>query len=85
MVLPLKIRLFGAETGQPIGPERLVLLDAAASTIVFDGVTERPVLSIKPRLFGAGDRREATAARPISPSSAGMMTIRSPATRRCSS
>ena len=46
MVLPLKIRLFGAETGQPIGPERLVLLDAAASTIVFDGVTERPVLSI---------------------------------------
>jgi aminopeptidase N len=46
MVLPLKIRLFGAETGRPIGPERLVLLDEAASTIVFDGVTERPVLSI---------------------------------------
>ena len=46
MVLPLKIRLFGAETGQPIGPERLVLLNEAASTIVFDGITERAVLSI---------------------------------------
>ena len=46
MVLPLKIRLFGAETGKAIGPERLVLLDEAASTIVFDGITERPVLSI---------------------------------------
>jgi aminopeptidase N len=46
MVLPLKIRLFGAETGRPLGPEQLVLLEDASETIVFDGVAERPVLSI---------------------------------------
>ncbi len=46
MVLPLRVRLFGAETGQPLGPERLVLLDEANETIVFEGVAERPVLSI---------------------------------------
>ena len=46
MVLPLKLRLFGAETGEPLGPERLHLLDSASETIVFDGVGERPVLSI---------------------------------------
>jgi aminopeptidase N len=46
MVLPLRIRLFGAETGQPLAPERLVLLDQANEAIVFDGVAERPVLSI---------------------------------------
>ncbi|THG41096.1 aminopeptidase N [Sphingomonas olei] len=46
MVLPLKIRLFGAETGRPLGPEQLVLLEDASETILFDGVAERPVLSI---------------------------------------
>ncbi len=46
MVLPLKIRLFGAETGRPLGPEQLVLLEDASETIVFDGVAERSVLSI---------------------------------------
>ena len=46
MVLPLRVRLFGAETGQPLGPERLVLLEEANETIVFEGVAERPVLSI---------------------------------------
>ncbi|OWK28947.1 aminopeptidase N [Sphingomonas mucosissima] len=46
MVLPLRIRLFGAETGQPLGPEQLVLLEEANESIVFDGVAERPVLSI---------------------------------------
>jgi aminopeptidase N len=46
MVLPLKLRLFGAETGRPLTDERLVLLDEAAATIVFEAVTERPVLSI---------------------------------------
>lgn len=46
MVLPLRIRLFGAETGQPLGPEQLVLLDEASESIVFEGVAERPVLSI---------------------------------------
>jgi aminopeptidase N len=46
MVLPLRIRLFGAETGQPLGPEQLVLLKETIETIVFDGIAERPVLSI---------------------------------------
>ena len=46
MVLPLRIRLFGAETGQPLGPEQLVLLEEASEAIVFDGIAERPVLSI---------------------------------------
>ena len=46
MVLPLKLRLFGAETGRPLGAEQLVMLDSASETIVFDGITERPVLSI---------------------------------------
>ncbi|MEH3157659.1 MAG: aminopeptidase N [Sphingomonas taxi] len=46
MVLPLKLRLFGGETGRPLAPEQLVLLDQPSSTIVFDGITERPVLSI---------------------------------------
>jgi len=46
MVLPLRTRLFGAETGRPLTDERLILLDQAEATVVFDGVTERPVLSI---------------------------------------
>lgn len=46
MVLPLRLRLFGAATGAPLGPEQLVMLDQAAETIVFDGIAERPVLSI---------------------------------------
>ena len=46
MVLPLKLRLFGAETGKPLTEERLVLLDEADETLVFEAVTERPVLSI---------------------------------------
>ncbi|RZM15626.1 MAG: DUF3458 domain-containing protein, partial [Sphingomonas sp.] len=43
MLLPLKIRLFGAETGRPLTDERLVLLDSNSETIVFEAVTERPV------------------------------------------
>jgi len=46
MVLPLKVRLFGAETGRPLTDERLILLDQVAETITFEAVTERPVLSI---------------------------------------
>lgn len=46
MVLPLKVRLFGAETGRALTDERLILLDQAAETITFEAVTERPVLSI---------------------------------------
>jgi aminopeptidase N len=46
MLLPLKVKLFGAETGSALTEERLVLLADPAETIVFEGVTERPVLSI---------------------------------------
>ncbi|HVJ00411.1 MAG TPA: aminopeptidase N [Sphingomonas sp.] len=46
MVLPLNLRLFGAETGRPLTGEQLVLLDSPAEEIVFDGLAERPVLSI---------------------------------------
>ena len=46
MLLPLKVRLFGAETGRPLTDEKLILLDQVAETITFEGVTERPVLSI---------------------------------------
>ena len=46
MVLPLKVRLFGAETGRPLTDERLILLDQVAETITFEAITERPVLSI---------------------------------------
>ena len=52
MLLPLKVKLFGAETGRALTEERLVLLADPAETIVFDGVTERPVLSIN-RAFSA--------------------------------
>lgn len=46
MVLPLKLRLFGGESAQPVAPEQLLLLSDAEAEIVFDGVTEPPVLSI---------------------------------------
>ena len=46
MVLPLRLKLFGSETGRALVDERLHLLDEANQTIVFDGIGERPVLSI---------------------------------------
>jgi aminopeptidase N len=46
MVLPLRLKLFGADSAQPLGEERLVMLDETAEEIVFEGVSERPVLSI---------------------------------------
>ncbi|OJU15596.1 MULTISPECIES: aminopeptidase N [unclassified Sphingomonas] len=46
MVLPLKVKLFGAETGRPLTPERLVLFDTLSESITFEGLAERPVLSI---------------------------------------
>ncbi|WEK44442.1 MAG: aminopeptidase N [Candidatus Sphingomonas colombiensis] len=46
MVLPLKVRLFGTVTGRPLTEERLILFNATVETIVFDGVAERPALSI---------------------------------------
>ena len=46
MVLPLCLKLFGAETGRPLIEERLHLLDTPAQTMVFEGLGERAVLSI---------------------------------------
>ena len=46
MVLPLRIKLFGAETGRPLTDERLVLFGDAAGSVTFEAITERPVLSI---------------------------------------
>ena len=46
LVIPLRLKLFGAEIGAALGPEQLVMLDGAHSEMVFEGVTERPVLSI---------------------------------------
>ncbi|MBB5711404.1 aminopeptidase N [Sphingomonas xinjiangensis] len=46
MVLPLKLKLFGAETGRAMGDEQLVLLKEDTSELVFENLTEQPVLSI---------------------------------------
>jgi aminopeptidase N len=46
MVLPLKVALIGAESGGEVAAERLVLLDQAAMSMSFDGVSEAPLLSI---------------------------------------
>ena len=46
VVLPLRIKLFGAETARAQGPEQTVLLTGAEQRVVFEGISERPVLSI---------------------------------------
>lgn len=46
MLLPLKLRLFGARTAQPITEERLVQFGDAQMELAFEGLGERPVLSI---------------------------------------
>ncbi|WP_137861648.1 MULTISPECIES: aminopeptidase N [unclassified Sphingomonas] len=46
MVLPLKLKLFGGITGRPMCDEQLVLLKDAAQEIVFENLSEAPVLSI---------------------------------------
>src|SRR4051812_17646898 len=43
--IPLKLALFGAESGAK-HDERLVVLDKAADEMVIEGVSERPILSI---------------------------------------
>jgi aminopeptidase N len=52
MAIPLKTALIGNESGHEIGPERLIVLDAAKQSVTFDNVTERPLLSIN-RNFSA--------------------------------
>ncbi|WP_188056258.1 aminopeptidase N [Sphingosinithalassobacter sp. CS137] len=46
MVLPLKLRLFGDEAQGPLTDERLVLLSDTSEEILFEGITDKPVLSI---------------------------------------
>ncbi|MDB5711845.1 MAG: pepN, partial [Sphingomonas bacterium] len=38
MLLPLRVKLFGADTARPLAPEQLMLLDSAQGEILFDGV-----------------------------------------------
>ena len=45
MPIPLRLALFGEASGAKL-EERLVLFDEEAAEILFDGVTERPVLSL---------------------------------------
>ncbi|WP_028967640.1 aminopeptidase N [Sphingomonas phyllosphaerae] len=45
-VLPLRIRLFGGDTGQPLGDEQLVILADASASVTFETVTERPIVSL---------------------------------------
>ncbi|MBX3565775.1 MAG: aminopeptidase N [Sphingomonas sp.] len=46
MVLPLRIKLFGAITGRALCDEQLVLLSAPEQEMVFENLPEAPVLSI---------------------------------------
>jgi aminopeptidase N len=46
MVVPLKLRLFGAVTGRALCDEQLVQLKDASSEVVFENLSEPPVLSI---------------------------------------
>lgn len=46
MVLPLRLKLFGAESAKPLAEERLVLLSDAEAEIAFETIAEPPVLSI---------------------------------------
>ncbi|MBW4331060.1 aminopeptidase N [Stakelama sp. CBK3Z-3] len=46
MVVPLTVKLFGADSGREVAPEQLVLLSEPESEIAFESVGERPILSI---------------------------------------
>ncbi|MBX9814609.1 MAG: aminopeptidase N [Proteobacteria bacterium SG_bin5] len=46
MVLPLKLKLFGATSGAALTEERLALLTEARMTLDFEGLAEPPLLSI---------------------------------------
>ncbi|TPG16711.1 aminopeptidase N [Sphingomonas koreensis] len=46
MVLPLRLKLFGRDSAAALAPERMVMLTQAKEELVFEGVSERPVLSI---------------------------------------
>ncbi|ATY34671.1 aminopeptidase N [Sphingomonas psychrotolerans] len=46
MVLPLKLKLFGGFTGRPMCDEQLILLKEDAQELLFENLSETPVLSI---------------------------------------
>ncbi|TPG41362.1 aminopeptidase N [Sphingomonas koreensis] len=46
MVLPLRLKLFGRDSAAALAPEQMVMLTQATEELVFEGVSERPVLSI---------------------------------------
>jgi aminopeptidase N len=52
MPIPLRTALIGAQSGEEICPERLIVLDKPRQTVTFDNVTEPPLLSIN-RNFSA--------------------------------
>ena len=52
MVLPLRVKLFGATSGRALSKEQLVLLTDAHQSVAFEGITEPPLLSIN-RQFSA--------------------------------
>ncbi|MFM9827170.1 MAG: aminopeptidase N [Sphingomonas sp.] len=52
MLVPLKVKLFGATSGAAMTAEQLVLLSESSQTITFDSVGEPPLLSIN-RSFSA--------------------------------
>ena len=46
MVIPLRVALLGERSGKAMTGERLVMLDSAKAEVLFDGLNEKPVLSI---------------------------------------
>ncbi len=46
MPIPLATALIGAASGAEIAPERLIVLESAATSVTFEGVDEPPLLSI---------------------------------------
>lgn len=46
MPIPLRVALYGEMTGEMFGSEQLVMLEDAHQEILFEGIGERPVLSI---------------------------------------
>ena len=46
MVLPLRVRLFGARSGAPLTDEQLILLTEPVQRLAFDQLAEPPLLSI---------------------------------------
>ncbi|MGE3746885.1 MAG: aminopeptidase N, partial [Sphingomonadaceae bacterium] len=46
MLIPLRIALFGEVTGERLGEEQIVQVDSESHEVLFEGVNERPILSI---------------------------------------